>query len=52
MPNPAAEGLKVPVIDVPGPDQSPPISAAINWTAGSVVQKGPTGVIVPFGGPV
>ena len=47
-PGPAVAGLNVPVVPfvIPVPDQVPPGSAAVKFTAGSVWQKGPAGEIV------
>lgn len=52
VPIPAVAGLNIPVEEVPGPDQVPPISAAISCTAPEVTHNGPTGLIAGFGGPV
>ncbi|MNO09943.1 hypothetical protein D3C81_2334980 [compost metagenome] len=52
VPIPAAAGLNIPPAETPGPDQVPPISAAINCTGPDVTQNGPAGVIAGFGGPV
>lgn len=52
VPTPAVAGLNVPVEETPGPDQVPPISAAISCTGADETQNGPAGVIAGFGGPV
>lgn len=52
VPIPADAGLNTPVEDTPGPDQVPPISAAMSCVDPEETQNGPTGVIAGFGGPV
>ena len=49
----AVAGLKSPVVGLtPGPDQVPPPLGAERYTGGELLQNGPAGFMVAFGGAV
>ena len=48
---PAVVGLNIPEELTPGPDQVPPIFAAVNCVEVPPVQKGPAGLIAELGVP-